>query len=251
MDFNEYVQTYQEEMQRSLSFAGTEHKFYMRAKAVALQQLAGSQFGDLHCRSALDVGCGIGLMEPHLTGVFGELVGIDSAEQAVAYARSTIRGAEFLAYDGQTLPFPDNRFDVVFATCVLHHVPPQLRPALLAEMARVTAPGGLTVLFEHNPNNPLTRWVVARCEFDRDAILLRATAALGLLRAAGLEDLRRRYLLFFPWAGRLWSTVEKLLAWLPLGAQYYAAAAKPQLTRPAKGTVGAPHDSRRCNTLVS
>ena len=37
---------------------------------------------------------------------------------------------------------------------------------------------------KHNPLNPLTRLVVSRCEFDRDAVLLTAKAAKRLLRGS-------------------------------------------------------------------
>ena len=64
-------------------------------------------------------------------------------------------------------------------------------------MRRVCRPGGLIVLFEHNPWNPLTRRAVRGCEFDRDAELLSRREASRLLSEAGVEDRRGRYILFF------------------------------------------------------
>jgi hypothetical protein len=49
---------------------------------------------------------------------------------------------------------------------------------------------------------------------------------LNLLRGAGLQDLQRQFILFFPWAGKFWAAVESGLHWLPLGAQYCAVGAK-------------------------
>ncbi len=109
---------------------------------------------------------------------------------------------------------------MVLAVCVLHHVPVDRRAAFLAEAARITRHGGLVLLCEHNPWNPLTRFVVGRCELDRDAVLLTQLEARRRLTAASLSRIRSRYILFFPWRGAFWRWLEAHLAWLPLGGQY-------------------------------
>jgi hypothetical protein len=58
---------------------------------------------------------------------------------------------------------------------------------VIAEMARVTRPGGMVAIIEHNPLNPVTRHIVSRCPFDRDAVLLRCGTGARLLAGAGLE----------------------------------------------------------------
>ena len=50
----------------------------------------------------------------------------------------------------------------------------EITPAFVAELARVVRPGGLVVVFEHNPLNPLTRLVVSRVTFDDGVRLLRS-----------------------------------------------------------------------------
>jgi hypothetical protein len=52
-------------------------------------------------------------------------------------------------------------------------------------MARVTRPGGLICIIEHNALNLLTRLAVNRCPFDADAVLLRSGQSQELLRGAG------------------------------------------------------------------
>ena len=68
-------------------------------------------------------------------------------------------------------------------------------------------PGGLAVVFEHNPYNPLTRRVVRNCEFDEGVRLLRAGEVVRHLRGTGSEIVEQRYLQFTPfdqpWARRL------------------------------------------------
>ena len=131
--------------------------------------------------------------------------------------------AEYRAYGGAVLPFPDDGFDLVFAICVLHHVEHEHRATLATEMARVTRPGGIVAVFDHNPVNPLTRLAVRRCAFDADCELLGRRSARTALQQAGLAIAEARYILFFPWNGDGFRRAEDSLSWLPLGAQYLVA----------------------------
>lgn len=157
----------------------------------------------------------------------GRLTGVDIASKAIEQARRRNRWAEYKVYAaGEPLPFEDRSFDVCFASCVLHHVQDDQRVTLLEEMERVSRPGGLIGIFEHNPYNPATRYAVRNCEFDVDADLLSRSECARLLREAGLEP-DGRYILFFPRESRLLRGIEAGLGWLPLGAQYAMFAQRP------------------------
>lgn len=56
-------------------------------------------------------------------------------------------------FDGKTLPFNDNRFDVVATYSVLHHIPDYI--SAIKEMIRATKPGGL-IYIDHEANE--NRW---------------------------------------------------------------------------------------------
>jgi hypothetical protein len=84
----------------------------------------------------------------------------------------------------------------------------------------------VAVVFEHNPYNPLTVHAVKTCPFDANAVLIPARALLQHMKQAGFSTLVRRYRLFFPGPLRALRHLERRLAWLPLGAQYYVAARK-------------------------
>jgi len=90
----------------------------------------------------------------------------------------------------------------------------------------IVRPGGLVAIYEHNPLNPLTRWAVSRCAFDADAVLLGRRELARLARGAGLELVMQSYIVFFPSRAPLFSTIERGLGWLPLGAQHGMAARK-------------------------
>jgi SAM-dependent methyltransferase len=216
---------YEEAVEEAIAFAGQEHSFYLEAKARRLLELSQRHLGRRPVR-ALDVGAGIGLIDrlllPHVTA----LAGVDVSGVMVERAREMNPGVEYQIYD-QRLPYGDGEFDIVFAVCVLHHVDAADRAPLLAEMARVTNEGGLTVIFEHNPLNPLTRRVVRTCVFDEGVELLPRRELARLFRAAQLLVVEEQYLLFFPWRSRVLAQLERGLNRLPFGAQYVVAGQHP------------------------
>ncbi|MFY1696467.1 MULTISPECIES: methyltransferase domain-containing protein [unclassified Solwaraspora] len=90
----------------------------------------------------VDVGCGAGLLAPHLRGKGYRHVGVDltasALGQAAAHGVTPVRG------DALALPLADAVADVVSAGELLEHVP-DLAGAV-AEVCRVLRPGGLLVL---------------------------------------------------------------------------------------------------------
>jgi SAM-dependent methyltransferase len=169
------------------------------------------------------VGCGDGRLDAMLEPL-GELHGVDVTPEMVAAAAENAPQGRFQVADGTRLPFADGEFDLTFTVCALHHVEPPERPAYLRELARVTRRGGLVVVFEHNPLNPLTRLVVSRCAFDEGVVLVGRRGLGRLVQAAGLTPEETRYILLFPWQRTPFRQLERRLAPLPLGAQYFLAA---------------------------
>jgi SAM-dependent methyltransferase len=228
VEFDEYSDSYREAVQGAIGFARTDLDFFTAAKAEALLELAGSRLGAPAELDFLDVGCGPGETDRFLEGRVRRLAGVDVAPKMVERARRRNPWAEYRDYsEGDPIPFEDGSFDVCFAVCVFHHVPRDQRVPLLEEMKRVSRPGGLIALFEHNPLNPMTRRAVHDCEFDRDAELLTRREASRLLREAGLGSPGGRYILFFTRESGLLRGIERRLGWLPLGAQYAALAHRP------------------------
>jgi SAM-dependent methyltransferase len=227
MDFDDYAATYTQEVERAVAFSGRGHDFFLAAKVRHLLALMRARRGDAATLLGLDLGCGTGRMSGPLAPHVRRLYGTDVALAGLLEARRRVPLARFLRYDGRRLPFREGSFDFAFAACVLHHVAVDARPGLLVEMARVVRPGGVVAVFEHNPWNPVTRWVVARCPFDRDAVLLRCATLRRLLAQCGLERIEHSYLLFTPWQRLLWQKAEAAVGWLPLGAQYWVAGSRP------------------------
>ena len=90
-------------------------------------------------RRILDLGCGTGTMLAHLRR-FGEAEGVDADERAVGFCHA--RGEDRVQLlESETLPFPDDSFDLLTALDVLEHIEDD-RWAL-REVARVLRPGGI------------------------------------------------------------------------------------------------------------
>lgn len=126
---------------------------FLRGKLRELRQrtanLARIQPGE----QVLDVGCGTGTLaievQQHV-GATGRVAGVDPGTQQIARARAKAARRK-LPIDFQLgvieqLPFPDETFDVVLSTLMMHHLPDDLKRQGLAEIARVLKPGGRLVI---------------------------------------------------------------------------------------------------------
>lgn len=218
--FDPYRDSYESVVENSVAFSGLKHDFFMTAKIRLISRLFKNHFGEGVRPSLLDVGCGVGRIHPLLSPIAGPLSGTDISGEAIGRARSDNPGLEYRVGRPGALPFADETFDATTAICVLHHVPPALRSTFLAEICRVTRSGGLVVVIEHNPWNPLTRLAVFRCPFDRDAVLLGAGETRALLVKAGLKSISSSHFLLLPSFATAARRTEKLFSSLPFGAQY-------------------------------
>ncbi|WP_407188732.1 class I SAM-dependent methyltransferase [Bradyrhizobium centrosematis] len=233
-EFDQYREGYSQQIDNAVAFSGQPQDFFTRAKARYLldefatfraqRRMAPSQPLDV-----LDIGCGQGLIHPHLrpaeSGI--KLTGIDVAGSVIEEARAANPDVHYDVYEGTQLPYRDRSYDVAYAIAVMHHVPPDDWKAFLVEAGRVVRPGGLVIIIEHNPLNPLTQKIVRSCPFDQNAVLLRSGRLAKLCRAAGLVEPKRQFIIFTPFDTPLFHKLEASLGWLPLGAQYCMAAHVP------------------------
>ena len=101
----------------------------------------------------LDVGCGTGTLAIEVqqrVGEPGRVAGVDPGTQQIARARSKAARRN-LPIDFQIgviehLAFPDQTFDVVLSTLMMHHLPTPIKRQGLSEIARVLKPGGRLVI---------------------------------------------------------------------------------------------------------
>jgi SAM-dependent methyltransferase len=183
--------------------------------------------------AVLDYGCGAGDLLRVLVGLGARaaFTGCDVSTGMLAEAAKRWPAAfgpapALAVQDGARTPFADGQFDIVTISAVLHHVPPAERQAVYRELGRLLKPDGRLYVFEHNPRNPLVRYVIARTPIDANAILLDEKEVRHGLLDSARYDIESNYLMFMPPGITFLRGIDRLLAWLPLGAQYVVAARK-------------------------
>jgi SAM-dependent methyltransferase len=114
----------------------------------------------------------------------------------------------------------------VYCNGVFHHIPVYERADAIRYIAKCLRPGGIFGLWENNPWNPGTQYVMHKCEFDHDAVKISPPKAARLLRVEGFEVLRTDFHFFFPRALKMMRPIESLLTKVPFGGQYQILARK-------------------------
>ncbi|MCX4756982.1 class I SAM-dependent methyltransferase [Kitasatospora purpeofusca] len=172
------------ELYASLFADGLEQRPFARAMIGTFAELVRATGNP----RVADVGCGPG----HITAMLNELgldaSGFDLSPGMVEHARRARPALRFQEARMEALPVEDGALGGVLAHYSTIHTPPAELPALLAELVRVLAPGGLLLLsffgtdgpepirFDHKVT-PAYSWPV-----DRLA---------GLLTGAGLDPFAR------------------------------------------------------------
>lgn len=94
----------------------------------------------------LDAGCGAGWPIATLLAERLAVTGIDLSRAQVRLATGNVATGSFAVADLRRLPFRDDAFAAAVSIYALIHVPREDHPAVLAELRRVLAPGGLLLL---------------------------------------------------------------------------------------------------------
>lgn len=146
---------------------------------------------------ALDVGCGTGNLTAHLIAAGATVTAADVAGAFLALVEARFGGTGkldgVLRLNGADLrPASDGAFNLVVTYSVLHHVPDYV--ALVREMARVAAPGGV-VLIDHERSDE--SWT--------------SPDYAAFLREAVVWPRRRWWYWVQP--SRYWNRLRPLLAW--------------------------------------
>ena len=226
-NFDEYANDYRSIHTDNVKISGADSFYFAEHK---VKQLLDSESETVDARM-LDIGCGDAVTELFIQKYFPswKVEAIDISEKSIARAKEkNISSANFSVYDGKQIPFADNSFDIAFMAAVLHHIDFSLHESLLKEIFRALKPGGRLYLFEHNPLNPVTRYLVNTCVFDKDAKLLGYNYSNKILQKASFRNIEKKFILFFPRKGILARIIklEDKLGWLPLGGQYMYKAQK-------------------------
>ena len=129
---------------------------------------------------ALDAGAGTGALAFALAPLVHEVVAVELVPELIEIGRRLApANVEFVEGDVEKLGFERATFDLTGTLRTLHHVP---RPELvLAELTRVTRPGGLLLVVDQiAPNDPLVALELNQFERARDPSHTRALADVDM-----------------------------------------------------------------------
>ena len=225
-EFDSFATSYESDLDSALAVSGENKDFFAEGRvkwlARRLEQLKFS------ASSALDYGCGIGgtavLLRQHLKLQSVVALEVSARSLEVARARYQDEAIRFLTFEEYA---PGGDLDLAYCNGVFHHIPIAERDHSIQYIHRALRPGGLFALWENNPWNPGTRWVMSRCSFDRNAITLTPLEAARLARRNGFQMIQTDYRFFFPRMLRWCRGLEPRLASVPVGAQYMVLCRKP------------------------
>jgi trans-aconitate methyltransferase len=213
-------------LNQALSATGEGKEFFARGRVRRLAEC----FSQLGVRPAavLDFGCGTGSTAPLLLSELGcgSVLGVDPSPESVKHANRAQASPQIQFFPLQDFQ-PRGDFDCVYCNGVFHHIPLPERSVALDLIRAALRPGGIFALWENNPWNPGTRYVMSRCAFDEDAIKISPPAARRMLRQSGFAILRTDHVFFFPQTLAVLRPLEPALRKIPLGGQYQVLCRKP------------------------
>ena len=215
-DFNSFTHAYEKQMLDALGVFGESSSYFAEYKV----NLLASLVRNVMVKSVLDYGSGIGASNLYLRESFpeSELWASDLSETSLNVLSERYPSTKTAHPD----LLPKKYFDLIFVSCVFHHIPEANQRQVLELLQELLTPGGHLCIFEHNPYNPITRRIVSNCEFDEGVILLRKSELKKLSReSCPTKKIVSGYCLFFPSFLRKLSFIERILRWLPLGGQYF------------------------------
>jgi SAM-dependent methyltransferase len=225
VEFDKFAGNYEATLQRGLRFTGESPSYFARARVQWLARIfrrRGFQVGRI-----LDYGSGTGISLPFFFELLGaqSIVAVDVSPESVKQARQNHPDPR-LECRVLSEYRPGGDCDLVYCNGVFHHIPPPQRGAAIGCMAAALRPGGWLAFWENNPWNPMTRFMMRRVAFDREAILVWPSQARRLAKDAGLEVGRTDFYFIFPNFLAWWRVLEPALISLPLGGQYLVLAQK-------------------------
>ena len=213
INFDNYADNYNEHINKSFGSLENNLDYYHIKKSEILKMELGYQ-----PKKILDLGCGVGTMLKLLSKQFPDSIfyAQDESPKSMDYIKKNHPNVNCLSNLNT-----EEKFDLIFLSNVIHHVKSSERDDLFKKIHSLLNPEGKLFIFEHNPYNPLTLKLVANCEFDADAELIKKKDLIKICKRNNLKIFKSGYIHFFPSKLGFLFKIENYLKWLFLGAQYF------------------------------
>lgn len=218
--FDSIAEEYDEVLKKNLGTSDIEK--FAEYKIELLKKLLQKK----EINNILDFGCGTGRSFQYLKKYFptSTLYGCDVSTESLKVAAKIISdGNLFENSSADEIKRFGKHYDLIIATCVFHHIPPDERLVWIKACFENLRPKGFFAIFEHNLKNPFTKKIVTKAEEDNVDWMIRKNSLEELtIKATGINGklFWSGYTLFSPvrFPGIL--NIEQLFKWIPLGAQY-------------------------------
>lgn len=223
VDFDQYAGVYEKTLEEDLKFFGEENSYFAEYKIKLIKGLLSSA-----PKNILEYGCGIGRNIRFFKEYFPEanVDGCDISDKSLEIAQKENPEVKFNLISDNFVNENAGKYDLIFVSCVFHHIEPSLRNGAIINIYKLLKPKGNLFIFEHNPYNPVTLKIVKDCVWDADAILLKPKETKELISYAGLKLDKMEYTLFFPAFLKSIRFLENYLKFIPMGGQYFVMASK-------------------------
>lgn len=229
-EFDNYADDYDAALKRGLRLTGESKDYFAKNRicllAAKLQNLNATP------HAFLDFGCGTGSATPLLREHFNVtgITGIDPSEKSLEEARKR-NGNEPAQFINSEFFTAESVYDLAYCNGVFHHIQIVDRITAATQVFDALKPGGYFSFWENNPWNPMTRFIMSRVAFDKDANLIWPKSARKILRNSGFEIVSTDFAFIFPALLKALRFLEQPLRKLPLGGQYHVLCRKPQAAR--------------------
>lgn len=150
-------QAFHDEWAAAIDIDGIRVADYFEACTAPENRFILRHLGDVRGKRLLDLGCGAGENSVYFAQRGAQCVAADYSpgmvDVALKLAAANRVSVEGRVVDAMAIDLPDNSFDIVYASNLLHHIP---NPTLvLNEMQRILKPGGKACFWDPLKHNPI------------------------------------------------------------------------------------------------
>jgi len=213
VNFDDFTSNYEDKISQAIGIIDNNISYYQSAKAqIAKRELTFKP------NKILDLGCGIGSILKFLKENFNDskFYAYDESVKSLEYVKT--KYPDVICINSLNIP---EKFDLIFVSNVIHHVKSSERKKFLEKIHKLLEDNGSLLIYEHNPYNPITLKIVANCDIDADAELIKKKDLIRLCYENNFKIHKSGYIHFFPSILKIFFNIEKYLKWLFLGAQYF------------------------------
>lgn len=210
-----------------------DHKYYVQVKSMHLLKKAEEFYGSLKNIDCVDLGCGTAETEEYFQDKFRHIFCCDYSPGMLEYAsKKNLKNVTFKLCQSECLPFDSGSVDIVLMYGLIHHIDTGEKIVqIFKEVNRILKKGGIVVVYDFNPFNPVARYIVRNCPIDSGVNLdgykksafpttFYLRELTEVLKNTGFMISKKEFLLFFPKIFSFLLPLEPFLARIPLGGMY-------------------------------